>query len=421
MSVAEAAVLQLRVDSTADEVDAQPGDGLCRTAAGRCTLRAALQEAVADDNVIVAGSTEARIVLPAGRFKITRPPNPLRVPDAENGDFDILGALTIVGAGASKTIIDGNGLDRVFHIERGALPCVPLSLCPASVGRSGMVTLSDMTITGGVAKGGLGLVVALLPVGGGILSVSNGGIDFIARATVTLRRVLVTGNRASNAGGIFATGNIVIEDSTISNNVGETSVGGIRLEGFSRIVNSTVTNNRVLSNCCALGALAYEGGLFGSGGGIDIRGGFVTLDNSTITNNYAVTGGGAIALGWAYTPETGAPTKPAGVVVLRNTLIAGNKSANGAANCQNIDGEFTSYGGNIEDRNDCSLTLDYDYTNLDPLLLPLGNYGGETPTQPVQSGSAAIGWGHDCPRMDQRGLPHPTATCTSGAVEHGAM
>jgi hypothetical protein len=32
------------VDGTADAVDSQPGDGSCRTVAGACTLRAAIQE-----------------------------------------------------------------------------------------------------------------------------------------------------------------------------------------------------------------------------------------------------------------------------------------------------------------------------------------------------------------------------------------
>jgi CSLREA domain-containing protein len=33
------------VDSTIDAVDAVPGDGICASEAGKCTLRAAIQEA----------------------------------------------------------------------------------------------------------------------------------------------------------------------------------------------------------------------------------------------------------------------------------------------------------------------------------------------------------------------------------------
>ena len=35
------------VNSTTDEVDSNPGNGVCATAGGVCTLRAAIQEAVA--------------------------------------------------------------------------------------------------------------------------------------------------------------------------------------------------------------------------------------------------------------------------------------------------------------------------------------------------------------------------------------
>jgi len=49
-------VLQFRVDSMLDRVDALAGDGACRTEDGRCTLRAAIQEANASsgyDTVLV--------------------------------------------------------------------------------------------------------------------------------------------------------------------------------------------------------------------------------------------------------------------------------------------------------------------------------------------------------------------------------
>ncbi|MBV9613644.1 MAG: CSLREA domain-containing protein, partial [Acidobacteriaceae bacterium] len=51
------------VNSTADVVDANPGDGICETSAGNrvCTLRAAIQEAGA-----LAGSHT--ITLPSGTY-----------------------------------------------------------------------------------------------------------------------------------------------------------------------------------------------------------------------------------------------------------------------------------------------------------------------------------------------------------------
>ena len=73
------------VDSTADAVDASPGDGACATRAGQCTLRAAVQE------------TNAR----PGADTISVPPGTyvLAIPGAGEdvsvtGDLDITDDLT---------------------------------------------------------------------------------------------------------------------------------------------------------------------------------------------------------------------------------------------------------------------------------------------------------------------------------------
>jgi hypothetical protein len=64
--------------------------------------------------------------------------------------------------------------------------------------------------------------------------------------------------------------------------------------------------------------------------------------------------------------------------------------------------------------------------NVDPLLGPLGNYGGPTPTMPLLEGSPAIDGGVDdlgpgseiIPRTDQRGHRRPFGThVDSGAFE----
>src|SRR5688572_13580573 len=53
----------LSVNSTADQSDANPGDGLCATGAGVCTLRAAIQEA----NALPGADT---ITLPPGVYSL---------------------------------------------------------------------------------------------------------------------------------------------------------------------------------------------------------------------------------------------------------------------------------------------------------------------------------------------------------------
>ena len=124
------------VNSTADFVDANPGNGVCETAPGNgvCTLRAAIQEA----NALAGADT---IILPAGTYTLGIPG-----PDedaAATGDLDITGDLAITGAGAATTIVDGGGLDRVFEIH-GAT-----------------VQISGVTIRNGFATSGTGLGIAI--------------------------------------------------------------------------------------------------------------------------------------------------------------------------------------------------------------------------------------------------------------------
>ena len=104
------------VNSTADAVDIAPGDGECETAAGECTLRAAIQEANARGGHDV-------INVPAGTYVLTLAPDPdaPELPEVEgitcvqplsgdsDGDLDITCPITITGAGAGTTIIEAGG------------------------------------------------------------------------------------------------------------------------------------------------------------------------------------------------------------------------------------------------------------------------------------------------------------------------
>ncbi|TMB18127.1 MAG: CSLREA domain-containing protein [Deltaproteobacteria bacterium] len=94
------------VDTTTDGVDAVPGDGVCATAAGACSLRAAVQEA----NALEGPDT---IDLPAGTYVLT-----LAGPaedESASGDLDVHETLTITGAGAATTVIDGNRASGVIE------------------------------------------------------------------------------------------------------------------------------------------------------------------------------------------------------------------------------------------------------------------------------------------------------------------
>src|SRR5918992_4540108 len=131
------------VNSPGTATDAKPGDGVCATSSGVCTLRAAIHEANAH-----AGHDS--IQLPAGTYPISRPSGS----GIATGDLDIERPVTITGAGAAGTIIDGRGLDRVIEVR------------PTAVS----VDISGLTVRGGShPEAGAGILNA----GGGTPTVAG--------------------------------------------------------------------------------------------------------------------------------------------------------------------------------------------------------------------------------------------------------
>lgn len=114
----------LLVDTESDAVDANPGDGVCATALGECTLRAAIMEANASKG---ADSIE----LPAGAYALQLPGSGEDA--AATGDLDVLDDLEIHGAGSDVTLVSGAGLDRVFDVVSSGLVITRLTLDHLSV------------------------------------------------------------------------------------------------------------------------------------------------------------------------------------------------------------------------------------------------------------------------------------------------
>ena len=150
--------------------------------------------------------------------------------------------------------------------------------------------------------------------------------------------------------------------------------------------------------------------------------GKVEITNSTLAANAAGVGGAVFAMGGAAVlhstfrqnrpSEMGAHLVASGVVTLTNNIFAGAAGAIG--DCWYTTGTPT-LGANLVQNGDCSATV-----TGDPLLGPLGDHGGPTPTFTLLRGSPAVdaGEGEACPATDQRGLPRPAgAGCDLGAVE----
>jgi CSLREA domain-containing protein len=296
------------VNSTSDGVDANPGDGICATVGGFCTLRAAIMEA----NALAGADT---ITLPAGVYTLT-----IAGADEDasaTGDLDITEDISINGGGSATTIIDGNNLDRVFDIHNG------------------VVTISGITIRGGNPGAGR-------PGGGIMVSTTIAG-------PLTILNSTITENRAANGGGIYNPGlGLTLTTSTVDNNVADVDGGGVTNFGFLTMQNSTISNNRANSeaglshtgtNALSIVNSTVSGNIAspGAGGGLVINTfAASTIVNTTIVSNTAEFGGGGIVISGI------------GPVTLRNTIIANNIGGN-------CNSPITSAGHNLDSGNTCGL------------------------------------------------------------------
>lgn len=246
------------VNTTNDTVDVAPGDGSCADSNGNCSLRAAIMEA----NAFPGADT---IHVPSGRYILSLDPVDGFDDSAAGGDLDITGDLTLIGAGAETTIIDGDNKYQVFHTRA-------------------KVTLSGITVTRGYQGCGDG---------GGIVN---------AYGALTIADSIITGNSANQCGstggngggvcndGYYKNAQLTIINSTVSNNLarGSNPLGGGIVSSkvgsgtvSLTIINSTITGN----NAGQWGGSGYGGGIANSGGTLEIRG-------SVISNNGAHSGGG---------------------------------------------------------------------------------------------------------------------------------
>src|SRR5689334_19365144 len=208
------------VSSNVDEVDANPGDGLCQTARGECSLRAAVQEANA------LGGADA-ISIPAGTYTLSIPG--AGEDSAATGDLDINESLTITGAGVGATVLDAGNLDREFDVHGGTL------------------TLSDLTVQHGLADPGGGVLVNS---SASIMRVSfinnqstsdasngTGGAVFVSvEGSADIAQSLFKGNFAYFGGGAVANANatrLSISDSTFDANSSTLGGGALYLNGGS--------------------------------------------------------------------------------------------------------------------------------------------------------------------------------------------
>jgi hypothetical protein len=226
-------------DQICDNETCQPCD-VCPTCA-HTTIQDAIDAATSGDTIRICAGTYARSVS-----------NPNAVASINAKD------LTLVGAAAGATVMDGAG---VFTGN-------PVLFCDQTT-----TTVRQLTVMG---------------------SDGRSGILVLARSTVTFANVTVTQNTTNNGGGIQNAGTVILEAGTrVTGNPVGTDGGGIFSTGSLTLrEGSSVTDNL---------ADKRGGGIFNLGGSVTLQAGSRVTDNRANVDG----GGGIFSTGGSVTLEAG--------------------------------------------------------------------------------------------------------------------
>jgi hypothetical protein len=386
----------LVVDDLTDDVGTSPGHLSLRQALNLAAVLPTVDTITFDPADI--GTTSQKITLTQG---------PLALTD--------LADMTISGPGANLLTVSGGGKSGVFDIKGGS------------------VALSGVTVSGGQGSNGGGVYHY-----GGALSLTGCTISgnsasygggLFNHGTLSVTNCTVTGNSTGGGGGgLFNRGTLTMTDCTISGNSTSGTGGDVFNDGgTATIANCTISGGRannggglfnygavaLLTNCTISGnsATAEGGGLSNYALRIDTTSSSFLI-NCTVTGNSAPYGGGLFNYGNQSINGSSCTIR------LTNTIVAGQK---GGADIRVENGSVTGSYNLIGDGSGISggtgNLLGSPSNPINPLLAPLGDYGGLTQTMALLPGSPALGGGTTAgaPANDQRGVSR------SGRVDIGAF
>ena len=306
------------VNTTADTVDANPGDGICQDSSGNCSLRAAIMEANA-----FAGNDV--ITLPAGTYTLTIPGQ--NEQSSLTGDLDITSNIVINGAGATSTVVQaavtkGSGIDRVFDI-RGATIAEFNNL---------KIRHGRINSTGGglrvEATGLVGLTLFNVDVSDNeATGASGGGVSIASMATGSLVTIdssrvsdnISTGPRGGGIVNFSPSGELRVIDSMVIgnflNSTGPAGGGGIGVRGQST---TTVINTNITFNAVSTSSVTEDA----YGGGISlIEGSFMTITGGSVSSNGVNSNG-------SNTAYAGGIHNQDATLSISNSIVSSNSSAN---------------------------------------------------------------------------------------------
>jgi hypothetical protein len=352
------------VNQITDQSDANLADNICdvdlATAGEQCSLRAAVQQAnglAGADTINFSPSLNGSTITVASFLGISQ-------------------NLTINGLGANLLTISGGNSTRIFVIA----PLV-------------VVTMRDFTLANANFSGD-----------GGAIRGEDG-------VNLTLERMYFNNNVATGFyGGLIMTNQttLTISESTFDNNRAR-SCGAIGVSGTVTITNSTFSANQATGTVDALAGAICNFSFS------------MTIRSSTVTQNI---GNGA----------NGGGIYSSGTLNLGNTIVAANTGSQSYPDINNSFGTVTSAGFNlIGNNNDVQVTFPAGNPNVNndivgnagtpvnPLLGPLQNNGGTTPTHAPLFTSPAIDRGSSFGlTIDQRGLLRPVDLANYANAADGA-
>ncbi len=307
-----------------------------QAANARCAL------AIMAANLVKSADT---IILPAGVYQLTRAG---RDDGAVVGDLDIVDDLTIQGAGSGVTIVDANGAatgDRGFqilstaqHVTMSGITIRNGQSLTSTIGTiggggilvegAGHITLNDVALQGNTARDGGGLY--------GKFSAQGGAVD-MSCVVVRANKAFTTGVGAGGGVRVYLPSSLsefTVQDSQVYSNTSDGTGGAIYVDGNnlahwriarSEIYSNTAQSGGAIGNFLPLtlsdsrlhnnratfdggaietefpltitrttldanSALRFGGGIFSLSTGSEAK--FISIDQSTISNNSAHYGGG---------------------------------------------------------------------------------------------------------------------------------
>ena len=246
----------------------------------------------------------------------------------------------------------------------------------------------------------------------------GGGLTNLGQAT--LDRTVLDGNYAASGGAIWNLGVLDVVDSRISGN-------GARFDGAALMNMAAASLRRT----------TIDGNVTAGAGGAIVNGiwdhseALLALDNATVSGNlgYSYSGSiinyaGRLQISSSTIADNFGSQEPGAVggitalaeMRLRSTIV----SNPGTGNCA---GSIASLGNNLDSDGSCALSASGDLSNVNPLLGPLADNGGPTPTHALHVGSPAIdriAMAQCTGTFDQRHISRPyphVGLCDIGAYE----